>query len=79
MERSNVRFAYCKDYGICKTLKSFDSKVISTYTLWSITLPVLIGVRGLVYKNLYTDILTWNAKIYINELIYIVVFIYIHV
>lgn len=30
MERSNLRFAYCKDYGICKTLKSFDSKVIST-------------------------------------------------
>lgn len=30
MERSNLRFAYCKDYGICKTLKSFDSKVIGT-------------------------------------------------
>lgn len=29
MERSNVRFVYCKDYGICKILKLFDLKVIS--------------------------------------------------
>lgn len=29
MERSNFRFVYCKDYGICKILKLFDLKVIS--------------------------------------------------
>lgn len=57
MERSNFRFVYCKDYGICKILKLFDLKVISIYIFWFIILSVLIGVRGWVYKNLYIDML----------------------